>query len=52
MSGPLFEAKKRLYPQKVKGRFRRLKWILNSVFLSIYFYPKNFSNHPQWPTPF
>jgi len=38
MSGPLFEAKKRLYPQKVKGRFRRLKWILNSVFLSIYFF--------------
>ncbi|MES2961063.1 MAG: cytochrome c oxidase accessory protein CcoG [Pseudomonadota bacterium] len=38
MSIPLFEAKKRLYPQKVKGRFRRLKWILNSVFLSIYFF--------------
>ena len=38
MSGPLFEAKKRLYPQKVKGRFRRLKWILNSLFLSIYFF--------------
>ncbi len=32
----LFEAKKRLYPQAAKGRFRRLKWILNSVFLSIY----------------
>ncbi len=35
-----FEAKKRLYPQNVKGRFRRLKWILNSIFLSIYlFFP-------------
>jgi cytochrome c oxidase accessory protein FixG len=33
----LFAAKKRLYPQKAKGRFRRLKWILNFVFLSIYF---------------
>jgi cytochrome c oxidase accessory protein FixG len=33
----LFAAKKRLYPQKAKGRFRRLKWILNCVFLSIYF---------------
>ncbi len=33
-----FEAKKRLYPQKAKGFFRRLKWILNGVFLSIYFF--------------
>jgi cytochrome c oxidase accessory protein FixG len=32
----LFAAKKRLYPQNVKGRIRRLKWILNTVFLSIY----------------
>lgn len=36
----LFEAKKRLYPQNVKGRFRKLKSILNVVFLSIYlFFP-------------
>jgi cytochrome c oxidase accessory protein FixG len=34
----LFEAKKRLYPQNVKGRFRSLKWILNFVFLSIYLF--------------
>lgn len=33
-----FEAKKRLYPQNVKGRMRRLKWILNTIFLSIYFF--------------
>ncbi|MBM3579191.1 MAG: cytochrome c oxidase accessory protein CcoG [Alphaproteobacteria bacterium] len=31
-----FAAKKRLYPQSVKGRFRKLKWILNTIFLSIY----------------
>ncbi len=31
-----FAAKKRLYPQSVKGRFRRLKWILNTIFLAIY----------------
>ena len=31
-----FEAKKRLYPQNVKGRFRGLKWGLNFVFLLIY----------------
>ena len=32
----LFEAKKRLYPQSAKGRFRKLKWLLNTIFLSIY----------------
>lgn len=31
-----FAAKKRLYPQSTKGRFRRLKWILNTIFLGIY----------------
>lgn len=31
-----FEAKKRLYPQAAKGRFRKLKWILNAIFLTIY----------------
>ncbi len=31
-----FQAKKRLYPQNVKGKFRNLKWLLNAVFLSIY----------------
>jgi len=36
MLGEYFAARKRLYPQSVKGRFRRLKWILNTVFLSIY----------------
>ena len=34
----LFEAKKRLYPQKVKGRFRKIKSILNVVFLGIYLF--------------
>ena len=34
----LFEAKKRLYPQNIKGRFRSLKWLLNTIFLSIYFF--------------
>lgn len=36
VSGKLFEARKRLFPQNVKGKFRRLKWILNIVFLSIF----------------
>lgn len=34
----LFEAKKRLYPQSVKGRFRRIKNILNPIFLSIFLF--------------
>ncbi len=33
----LFAARKRLYPQSVKGRFRRLKWMLNTFFLSVFF---------------
>ncbi len=32
-----FSPKKRTYPQSVKGRFRKLKWILNGVFMLIYF---------------
>ncbi len=36
MLGEYFAARKRLYPQSVKGRFRRLKSILNTVFISIY----------------
>ncbi|MBM3590679.1 MAG: cytochrome c oxidase accessory protein CcoG [Alphaproteobacteria bacterium] len=31
-----FVARKRLYPQNVKGKFRNLKWKLNFLFLSIY----------------
>lgn len=34
----LFEAKKRLYPQNVKGHFRNLKWLLNIIFLAIYLF--------------
>lgn len=34
----LFEAKKRLYPQSVKGRFRKIKTILNPIFLSCFLF--------------
>ena len=33
-----FAAQKRLYPQSVKGKIRSLKWLLNFIFLSIYFF--------------
>jgi len=32
----LFVAKKRLYPQSTKGKFRSLKWLLNAIFITIY----------------
>ncbi len=32
----LFEKQKRIFPQSIKGRFRRLKWLLSAIFLSIY----------------
>ncbi len=32
-----FAAKTNLYVQSVKGRFRRLKWILNIIFLTVFF---------------
>lgn len=34
----LFEAKKRLFPQKAKGKFRKIKSILNFAFLTIYLF--------------
>ncbi len=36
MINDVFIAKKRLFPQSVKGKFRRLKWLLNFFFIAIY----------------
>jgi cytochrome c oxidase accessory protein FixG len=47
----LFEAKKRLYPQNVKGRFRNLKWVLNTIFLSIYFFTPFLRFHREGSAP-
>ena len=38
MFNDLFIAKKRLYSQNVKGKIRKIKWILTAVFLSIYIF--------------
>ncbi|MFT0892379.1 cytochrome c oxidase accessory protein CcoG [Pseudochelatococcus sp. G4_1912] len=35
--GPLFAAQKKIYPQKVQGTFRRIKWIVLVVTLGIYY---------------
>jgi cytochrome c oxidase accessory protein FixG len=34
---PLFEARREIYPQAVKGRFRTIKWIVLCVTLGIYY---------------
>ncbi|MGV6873331.1 cytochrome c oxidase accessory protein CcoG [Pseudochelatococcus sp. B33] len=35
--GPLYVARKKIYPQKVHGTFRRIKWIVLVVTLGIYY---------------
>jgi cytochrome c oxidase accessory protein FixG len=36
--GPLYAAAKKVYPQKVSGTFRRIKWILLILCLAIYYF--------------
>src|SRR5665647_801000 len=35
--GPLYEARKKVYPQAVHGRFRRIKWTILGLALSVYY---------------
>jgi polyferredoxin len=35
--GPLYAAQKKVYPQKVSGRYRNVKWALMAVCLGIYY---------------
>src|SRR5487761_2654312 len=37
VEGPLYEARKKVYPQAVHGRFRRIKWTILSVVLAVYY---------------
>jgi cytochrome c oxidase accessory protein FixG len=37
IEGPLYEARKKVYPQAVHGRFRRIKWAILGVTLAIYY---------------
>ncbi|TCT06139.1 cytochrome c oxidase accessory protein CcoG [Aquabacter spiritensis] len=34
---PLYEARRQIYPQRVHGRFRRIKWAVLAVTLAIYY---------------
>src|SRR4051812_14910301 len=35
--GPLYVARRKIYPQRVKGRFRTIKWIVLCITLGIYY---------------
>ena len=35
--GPLYEARKKVYPQAVHGRFRRIKWTILGLTLALYY---------------
>jgi cytochrome c oxidase accessory protein FixG len=37
ITGPLYEPRKKVYPQAVHGRFRRIKWAILAVTLGIYY---------------
>lgn len=37
ITGPLYAARKKVYPQAVHGRFRRIKWAILAVTLGIYY---------------
>ncbi|ABD08998.1 4Fe-4S ferredoxin, iron-sulfur binding [Rhodopseudomonas palustris HaA2] len=38
IEGPLYAPRKKIYPQAVHGRFRRIKWTLLAITLSIYYF--------------
>jgi cytochrome c oxidase accessory protein FixG len=37
IEGPLYEKRKKVYPQSVHGRFRRIKWTILSITLGVYY---------------
>lgn len=37
IEGPLYEKRKKVYPQSVRGRFRRIKWTILCVALGTYY---------------
>jgi cytochrome c oxidase accessory protein FixG len=37
IDGPLYEARKKVYPQAVHGRFRRIKWAILGLALTVYY---------------
>ncbi|MBR0831487.1 cytochrome c oxidase accessory protein CcoG [Bradyrhizobium manausense] len=37
IEGPLYEKRKKVYPQSVQGRFRRIKWTILCITLGVYY---------------
>jgi len=37
VEGPLYQARKKVYPQAVHGRFRRIKWTILGITLAVYY---------------
>ena len=37
IEGPLYQARKKVYPQAVHGRFRRIKWTILGITLAVYY---------------
>jgi polyferredoxin len=37
IEGPLYEARKKVYPQAVHGKFRRIKWAILVFALGVYY---------------
>jgi len=37
IEGPLYAARKKVYPQAVHGKFRRIKWAILGVVLAVYY---------------
>ena len=37
-SQPLYAARKKIFPKRAEGRFRRLKWLIMAVTLGIYYF--------------
>ena len=47
--GPLYAARKKVYPQSVSGTFRRIKWGLMAFCLGVYYFlPFFFSLSLYW----
>ncbi|MBI5264248.1 MAG: cytochrome c oxidase accessory protein CcoG, partial [Bradyrhizobium sp.] len=38
IEGPLYEKRKKVYPQSVHGRFRRIKWAVLCITLGVYYF--------------
>ena len=43
VDGPLYSSRKKVYPQAVHGRFRRIKWAFMAVALGLYYLCRSYA---------